>query len=130
MNLDENKTDHARFSEALARLGRCLRALVRLRGGCEPEDWVFVDEHGRPLQLRVLADKVRDHLAAAGIVRPDLTTVGPNKGRFGLHCFRRSFVTRSLAIGHTEDWVRLRSGHKGTELYRYRQEARALAELT
>ena len=68
-------------------------------------------------------------LSLAKVDRPDPTSTGPNKGRFGTHCFRRSFVTRSLASGMGEDWVRQRSGHKSAALLRYRQEAKALAEL-
>jgi len=90
---------------------------------------VFVDEHGRPLRLDHISDGVRDHLAAAGLTRPALHTAGTNTGRFGLHRFRRSFVTRSFARGHSEDWVRQRTGHKSEELLSYRQAAGALADL-
>ncbi len=51
--------------------------------------------------------------------RPDFYTSGPNKGHFGVHSFRRSMVTRSLALGLGEDWVRQRTGHTTDELLRY-----------
>ncbi|MBK8994142.1 MAG: tyrosine-type recombinase/integrase [Myxococcales bacterium] len=129
VDLDENKTDHARFWKLSPGVRDVLTWWRELRGGCEPDDRVFVDEHGRPLQFRPLADLCRAHLVEAGLDRADLFTAGPNKEHFGPHCYRRSFVTRSLANGQTEDWVRQRTGHTSSQLYRYRQAARALAEL-
>src|SRR5690606_3949145 len=95
----------------------------------QPEDPVFIDENGGPLELQHLANRARDALRAAGLTRADLFSRGPLKEHFGTHCFRRSFVTRNLALGRNEDWVRQRSGHKSEELLTYRQAAKALAEL-
>jgi len=95
-----------------------------------PEDFVFVDEYDRPISIDHLAEKVRDYLTAAGIDRPALFERGKGRGRFGTHSFRRSFVTRSLANGHPEEWVRRRTGHTNTQqLSKYRQAADSLAEL-
>ncbi len=65
----------------------------------------------------------------AGLDRADLYSVGSNKGRFGSHCFRRSMVTRNLALGMNEDTVRRRTGHRGDQILKYRQAAKALEEL-
>jgi hypothetical protein len=46
------------------------------------------------------------------------------------HYFRRSFVTRSLALGKNEDCVRQRTGHASDELLGYRQAAKSVAELS
>ncbi len=133
VSLDENKTDHPRWwklssgvVEALA-AWKAARAIEGTR--VEPKDSVFIDEHDRPLVLDHLAEKIRDHLALAGLTRADLTSKGPNKGPFGTHCFRRSMVTRNLALGTNEDAVRRRTGHKSNELLKYRQAANAVAEL-
>ena len=40
-----------------------------------------------------------------------------------------NMVTRNLALGRNEDWVRQRTGHKSEELLTYRQAAKSLAEL-
>jgi hypothetical protein len=42
---------------------------------------------------------------------------------------RHSYVTRSLALGVTEDKVRQHTGHKSNELQRYRECADSLAGL-
>jgi integrase len=65
----------------------------------EPGDLVFVDNYDRPISLDHLAARIRDFLRAAGVDRPALFDRGKNRGRFGTHSFRRSFVTRSLANG-------------------------------
>jgi integrase len=129
VSLDENKTDHARFWKLGAGVAEALAEWKRMRGDVEADERVFTDEHGRPVTLDHTADVVRAHLEKAKLARPDLFSEGPNKGRFGTHCFRRSFVTRSLANDRSEDWVRARSGHKSTELLRYRQAAKVLGEL-
>lgn len=81
------------------------------------------------LRLDHMADRVRAHLAAAKLTRPDLTSEGPNKGPFGTHCIRRSFVTRSLTLGKNEDWVRQRTGQTSDELLRCRQASRSFEGL-
>ncbi len=134
VSLDENKTDHPRWwrlSEGVAETLEAWKAFRtrELGGEPNPEDPVFTDEHGRPLSPDHMAETVRAHLKKAGLTRADLYSTGPLKGAFGLHCFRRSFVTISLANGRNEDFVRQRTGHKSTQLLKYRQTAKALAEL-
>ncbi len=130
ISLDENKTDHPRWWRLAPGVTETLERWAAIRGTVEPEEHVFTDQHGRPLQLDHLAETIRAHLKEAGLERADLYSSGPNKGAFGTHSFRRSFVTRSLAIGRNEDWVRQRTGHKSEELLTYRQAAKGLAELS
>jgi len=100
------------------------------RTECGADDLVFVDEYDHPIGLDHLAEKIRGFLEAAGIDRPALFERGKNRGRFGTHSFRRSFVTRSLANGKTEAWTMVRTGHVNThQLSKYRQAADSLAEL-
>src|SRR5690606_7260524 len=94
-----------------------------------PEDPVFIDENGGALELQHLANRARDALRTAGLDRPGLFSRGPLQEHFGTHCFPRTLVTRHLALGRNEDWVRQRSGHRSEELLTYRQAAKALAEL-
>ncbi len=122
VQLDENKTDHARWWK----LGPGVAAaLTAWRKACPNRD-------GRVFELSTShhhADRVRLHLAKAGIVRGRLHSRGTNTLRFGVHGFRHSFVTRSLALGKSDDWVRQRTGHTTDQLRTYREPARAYAEL-
>ncbi len=134
--LDENKTDHPRWwklspgvADALQAWRDHRRSRADDKERDDADDLVFVEENGGALELNHLADRVRAHLLDAKLERADLTSTGALKGRFGLHCFRRSFVTRSLALGKNEDWVRQRTGHTSEELLTYRQAAKALVEL-
>lgn len=129
VNLDENKTDHPRWWKLSPGVAEAFAAWFALRGDMEATDPVFVDENGGPLDVDHMADKLRVWMADAGLKRTDLYSRGPNKGRFGTHCFRRSMVTRNLAVGTNEDAVRRRTGHKSDQLLRYRQAANALGEL-
>lgn len=129
VNLDQNKTDNARPWPLAPGVAEALEVYFDQRGDVAPESWVFIDENGGQ-SIDQLAKVVRDDLRRAGLDRHDLFSRGPNKGRFSTHCFRRSFVTRSLALGRNEDFVRQRTGHKSEELLTYRQQARSLAELS
>jgi len=129
VNLDENKTDHPRWWKLAPGVAEALEDWWARCGEPASDARVFTDEHGRPLTLDHLAETTRAHLRKAGLDRADLYSTGPNKGAFGPHCFRRSFVTRSLALGKNEDFVRQRTGHKSGELLTYRLAAKALAEL-
>ncbi len=78
-----------------------LKAWHELRGRRGPEELVFVDEFGGALtrddQAQTLRRHMwlRRHMRQAGLTRPELYEKGKNGERFGLHSFRRSFVTRS-----------------------------------
>ena len=127
ITLDENKTDHARWWHLSPGVAESLKAWRAMRGNPKADERVFTDEHGRPLSLDHMADLLRIHFKKAGLKRADLTSRAKLKQPFGVHSFRRSFVTRSLALGKNEDWVRQRTGHKSTEILKYRQEAKELA---
>ncbi len=129
ITLDENKTNHSRYWRLDAGTAEALRRWRQLRGEVPEKALVFVDESDAEIDPDHLSTIVRRDLERAGVKRADLTSSGPNKGRFGVHSYRRSFVTRNLALGKNEDWVRQRTGHKSDELLRYRQGAKAFAEL-
>ncbi|MBN1605090.1 MAG: tyrosine-type recombinase/integrase [Polyangiaceae bacterium] len=127
VTLDENKTSHPRWwnlDDGTADALRAWRAMQDPKP--EPPDCIF-QESGVPLPLDHMAEKVRADLRRAGLKRADLYSVKDLKGAFGIHCFRRSFVTQQLARGTNEDFVRRRTGHKTDELLRYRQDATELA---
>jgi integrase len=129
VELDKNKTDHARGWPLDPGVAEALKAWRKLSGNPDGDTLVFVDEAGDGLRAPHIAKLLRDHMQAAGLTRDALFSQGTLRGRFGLHSFRRSFITRSLSLGKGEDWVRRRSGHKSDQLLRYRQHASGLAEL-
>src|SRR4051812_33491822 len=55
IKLDENKTDDPRDWALDSGVTRALKAWVGQRGASR-SDWLFVDEHGRPLSGESLAD--------------------------------------------------------------------------
>lgn len=129
VSLDENKTDDARTWALDPGVTRALKAWRDLRGA-GPADRVFVDEYGRPLADDKLAERLRAHLEAAGIDRPELLTRGVNRGRLRAHDLRATFVTLALAQGRSEAWVADRTGHRSSQMInRYRRAARSASEL-
>ncbi len=130
LRLDENKTDSPRWWKMSPGVAEALRAWKeRFGDAARPDAAVFSEKPGMPVDRDNLAKLVRRHLKQAGVRRPELFERTAVRGAFGTHSFRRSFVTRALASGRTEDWVRQRTGHRSTELLRYRQDASSLAEL-
>ncbi len=129
VKLDENKTDHPRWWKLGAGVTEALTQWRSLRSQPKPEELVFVAPNGEQVDIDHLAERIRADLKRADVTRTELFSKGKNWGRFGAHCLRHSFVTRSLANGATEDWVRQRTGHRSNELLRYREVARSLAEL-
>jgi integrase len=128
-SLDRNKTDDARAWALNAGVVRALKRYAELRG-LQKGDRVFSDETGAMLENDKLAEKVRDHLLAAGVDRAELHTAGENRGKFRVHDLRGTFVTLSLANGHTETWVADRTGHTTSAMInRYRRAARSAMEL-
>jgi integrase len=129
LQMDINKTDHARWWRLSEGVTEALKAWYELRKRPEPEELVFTDLKGLPLNLDHMADRIRDDLKAAGIARKRLFDRGENTLAFGTHGFRHSFTTRSLANGKSDDWVRQRTGHTTDQLLTYRESAKALEEL-
>ena len=129
VRLDRNKTDHPRMWKLGPGVAAALSAWKQLRGDVKDDDPVFVELDGARIDFEHLAATLRDDLKLAGITRPEIYEKSATRMRFGVHGIRHSFVTRSLAIGKTEDWVRIRTGHKSNELWRYREMARSLEEL-
>ena len=127
--LDENKTDHPRFWKLSPGVAEGLIAWRKLQDDPPVHHNVFVELDTDGLDVEHLAQRLRDHLWSVGVRRHELHNQGTNRGRLTLHTLRHSFVTRALALGKTEDWVRQRTGHVSNELLRYREGARSLAEL-
>ena len=129
IQLDKNKTDHARWWKADPGVVDAFRAWHELRGKPTGGALVFVTAKGEGLETERMAETIRVHLERADVKRARLFAKGKNTVRFGTHGFRHSFTTRSLAGGKTDDWVRQRTGHRSTELLTYREAARSLGEL-
>jgi integrase len=120
---DVNKTALPRFWKLAPGVASALRSWRSQQGELAPDARVF--ELSKDQVTRAAAG----HLQTAKLERADLYSRGPGKGAFGVHCFRRSFVTRSLALGKNEDFVRQRTGHLSSQLLTYRMAACSLAEL-
>ncbi len=128
--LDENKTNDARDWKMDPAVTRALKAWVALREA-EPDDWLFVDEHGRPFSDESVAPQLRDDLATAGVKRKALLEPGKNRRPIRVHDLRATFITLSLANGKSETWVADRTGHASSQMInRYRRKARGADELT
>ncbi len=128
VQLDQNKTEHARWWKMGDGVADALRVWRMVQGWPEDTALVFQDGEGG-LNVDHMSSKVQKHLKAAKVSRVRLFTKGTNTLRFGTHAFRHSFTTRNLALGKTDDWVRTRTGHTSNELLRYRETARSLEEL-
>lgn len=115
-----NETQRARLTPVAETLG----AWRSLRADPDDSSRVFVEHDSDGLDIEHLAQRLRDHVRKAGVVRHELHERGINRGRLTVHCLRHSFVTRALACGKNEDWVRQRTGHVSNELLRYREGAR------
>ncbi|MEI9949459.1 MAG: tyrosine-type recombinase/integrase [Pseudomonadota bacterium] len=125
VTLDENKTNDARPWALDPGVTRGLTQWVALnklaRGAL-----LFTDEFGRPHEVDKLAKRLRGHLLAAGVDRNELHNTGINRRQLRAHDLRGTFVTLSLANGHTETWVSDRTGHKSSlMIQRYRRAARS-----
>ena len=107
-----------------------LKRWHELRGKPKPEELVFTTADGMPLNLDHMANRIRDDLETAGVLRARLSDRGVNTLPFGTHAFRHSFTTRCLANGKTDDWVRQRTGHTTDQLMTYREQAKSLEELS
>lgn len=129
VHLDRNKTDHPRMWKLSPGVAAALSTWKKLRGDVQDDDPVFVELNGTRIDFEHLAATLRADLKRAGVSRSEIFEKSATRMRFSVHGLRHSFVTRSLAVGKTEDWVRLRTGHKSNELWRYRETARSLEEL-
>jgi integrase len=128
-SLDVNKTHDARTWPLDPAVRAALAAYVKLKG-IEKGALMFTDEHGRAHESDKLAERLRAHLWAAGVRRPELHESGENRNKLRAHDLRGTFVTLSLANGKTETWVADRTGHKSSIMInRYRRAARSVAEL-
>lgn len=127
VRLDENKTDDPRAWALDPGVVIALRWWRENRAKGVPDDaHVFVDVD----DVQRLADAFRDHLALAGVKRPELFETNDVRRQINVHGLRATFVTLSLANGRSEAWVQDRTGHRSSSMVnRYRRVARTVAEL-
>lgn len=120
--LDENKTDDPR---AWALAPGVVAALEIWREVAGPGALVFqVDNEAR------LAEVFRADLQRAEVARPELFVRSKSRQPIRAHDLRATFVTISLAAGHSETWVMDRTGHRSSVMINnYRRAARTAAEL-
>jgi len=84
---------------------------------------------GLPLSADHAGLKLRGALTLAGQERPKLFQRDVNRIPIRAHDLRATFVTLSLALGRTEDWVMRRTGHcSSVKLPRYRRDAETVRE--
>ncbi len=120
--LDDNKTGLPRtwkLGEDVAEALRLWRERCREQGRpTGPDDLVFHLEYAP----KDRSDRLRQCLRLAGVTRSVLFERNPRRRPLRLHDLRGTFVTLALALGHTEDWVTARTGHKSTlQLALYRR---------
>ncbi len=137
IRLDANKTDDPRAWALDPSVALALRGWLVLRAGKRDRvpagELVFVDEAGE--SVAVTADqkqavRLRAHLRAAGVDRPELFEKSEVRQPVRLHDLRATFVTIALANGRTEAWVCDRTGHRSSAMVaKYRRAARQLSEL-
>jgi len=132
VELDETKTGVPRSwaldpstAEALGRWHD------RFRPDAKPEDYVFTDDNGDPIDTNKLAKRLREYAVLAGVTRPQLVKRTKKRIPLRAHDLRASFVTVKLAMGKSETWVTDRTGHQSSIMLMryYRRDARKHAEM-
>lgn len=107
---------------------------------CPSSIWVFPAEaiprsrrarHGNHMAIGNIALHLRNAVATARVERREqLYQRGPFRLRLRAHDLRATFITLALAMGRSEDWVRIRTGHRTSQMIaRYRLEAKTAREL-
>jgi integrase len=134
VRLDENKTDDPRAwalhwgTSAALKMWRA--HLDKLLGKRKAGDAVFVDGEGVRLSAEHLAARLRDHLEADGVDRPELFKSTASRRKMRAHDLRATFITLNLAAGKSETWVADRTGHRSSQqINGYRRAARTAEEL-
>ena len=128
--LDREKTGRARPVPIDPDLVRALAAWRSLNPKAKPDDLVFVDASGAPIDRDDSADMLRADLLTAKQDRHELhDTKSAVRSAVRLHDLRASMVTIGLANDRTEEWIRRRTGHTSNALERYRRVAGTIAEL-
>jgi integrase len=132
VKLDENKTGDPRTWALSPGVLRALRAWKeRYRPDAKPTDKVFVEADGSPLDENDhLAAKLREHLRAAGIDRPELFANTEHRRHVCALDARATLITISLTNGKSETWVSDRTGHRSSAMIqRYNRKKRMLKQL-
>lgn len=78
-----------------------------------------------------IATHLRTALAEANVERREqLFQHDAFRLRLRAHDLRATFITVALAQGYSEDWIRIRTGHRTSQMIaRYRLEAKTAQEL-
>jgi hypothetical protein len=85
---------------------------------------------GQHLVVGQLALTLRDDLLRSGVDRAKLFETTGHRQKLRAHDLRATFVTLALGNGHTDDWVKKRTGHQSdVMLNRYKREAETVHEL-
>ncbi len=145
VRLDANKTDTPRNWTLSRGTREGLLAWKHLCGVKTAAAFVFdpgirvtyVDKSKRERSRKALskwtaAEDLRADLqiALGDEARPELFESTSKRLRLRAHDLRATFVTISLSIGKTEDWVTQRTGHTSSQqLQNYRRDAATLREL-
>lgn len=72
-----------------------------------------------PISVEYAAKMARDSLRLAGVNRPKILEKSKYWLQFRDPDLRTTFVTLSRAIGRSEEWVMLRTGHSRSESTKY-----------
>ena len=118
--LDEGSVDALRRWKKVVGNSRWVFPAALVSKRKKPEGHVYVDHLSREL---------RDGLVEAGVTRPALLAHDSKRQRLRAHDLRATFVTLSLASGHSAAWVQARTGHTlSAMIARYRREPRLAIE--
>ncbi len=126
VRLDKNKTDDPRAWALDPGTADALRRWRKLIGKPAASERVFasVTNPGHA------ADKLREHLAQAGVNRAELFESSDARRPIRVHDLRATFVTVALATGRPESWVTARTGHRSSsQVNGYRRTAATFADL-
>ena len=127
--IDRDKTKDPRPMPLDPGTWRALSTWHARRGEPSPDELVFVDDDGTPIDPQGVINRFHELLKLAEVNRPELFERSSVRRPIRVHDLRASFVTVAFANGRDERWVRDRTGHKSGALDRYHRVARTLEEL-
>lgn len=131
VTLEEHKTAHVSGARAWKLGDDVRRALTIWRKHFRPHSTIVVCyPNGHRIGVNYMAQAFREALQAAGVTRGELYTRSSAKGAIRAHDLRATFVTLSLAIGRSQEWITDRTGHEDSNSFkRYKRTARSAEDL-